>query len=47
MDKCKECGKETESYDLHWYTDRYDSELVCGECYAKLMGGDHASMDRA
>ena len=54
MNKCQNCGKELKpdsSYyasdgdETFWYTDQFDSILVCEECYCDLMAGDYSNMN--
>jgi len=46
MNKCQNCGKEmipdssyyaSDGDKTFWYTDQFDSILVCEECYCDLM----------
>jgi len=54
MNKCQNCRKELKpdsSYyasdgdTTYWYTDQFDSILVCEECYCDLMAGDYSNMN--
>jgi len=54
MDICQNCGKElkpdsdyysNDGDKTYWYTDQYDSILVCEECYCDLMAGDYSNMN--